>query len=129
MPKPIRMRSPSLGEGILTSDHAASSYGVPVFVVSGNAYGPGNLPEPLELLELKDARRVREIRHRFEQWRPAILDRRDRQALRDAEPDEPTISRSVRLPENLAARVAAQPGGFSEAVRQALELWLAQKKG
>jgi nucleoside-diphosphate-sugar epimerase len=33
-----------MGEGVLSDEHAASSYGNPVLLFAGNVYGPGDKP-------------------------------------------------------------------------------------
>lgn len=46
--------STRIGEGLLTDEHAASSYGQPILVVAGRAYGPGDLPATDWLAVLDD---------------------------------------------------------------------------
>ena len=42
-PMAILSNLETVGEGTLTTDHAASSYGQPVLVYEGTAYGPGDV--------------------------------------------------------------------------------------
>lgn len=45
--------------GLLTTDHAASSHGLPVVVLDGQAHGPAELAEPVVVPRLEDLRPVR----------------------------------------------------------------------
>lgn len=124
----IPMHSPTLGAGVLTTDHARSSYGDPVFVAGGVAYGPGDLPDQLELMDPADARRVRTLRHQYPHWRPAIRDRRSITSAANAGSlGGETVAWSLRLPRELAEAVDAAADNRSEAMREALEAWLEER--
>lgn len=113
----IPMRSKALGEGVLTTNHACSSYGVPVFLAGGMAYGPADIPDQLALVRLEDARRVRTLRYQYPHWREAIRDRRGGQ---NKLADE-TVRWIIRLPKKLAEAVDAVTDDRSAWVREALE--------
>lgn len=55
-----------VGDATLTTDHAASSYGIPVLVLHGHAYGPGDVL----VLGREEVRAATYVRHQF---RGAIL--------------------------------------------------------
>lgn len=58
-----------IADGVLTDEHATASYGQPVLVVGGIAYGPGDVPSCWEIATTEDTDTARAARVAFDRLR------------------------------------------------------------
>lgn len=119
----IPMRSPTHGNGTLTTNHAMSSHGDPVFVVRGQAYGREDLPEPLEW-DAKHSAEITRVRRNHPEWRSKIMDRRSLTSAENARRAGPTVLVGARLPADLVARLDQLDGTRTEHLERALRAYL-----
>lgn len=80
-------------KGILTTDHATSSHGLPVLLIDGQPYGPGDLPDTAEMWFSGDTPiTVADQMAAYDAARRAGYDIEDPWPWRDGtEPQDPTI--------------------------------------
>lgn len=99
--------------GVLTTEHAASSYGQPILLVDGQPYGPGDLPGTVMIPAGTDPTIVHAAKRAG--WRVRL-----QRARR-----EPKIVRMDAYDEQCLARIMAYLGigNASEAIRQAIRRW------